>query len=437
MATGKKMTKEIYEALMVRMSNMSQAFWFISKSLSVFIADKPNYNGEPAITFGNNLIIYNDFANLNWEERETVLVHLILHWIKRHSVRNNNVHIDYSIDSKMGKEAMNELLNFVEDCQLDHIMQKKYQKAPKRFEMVDQSGFKVDWDRESMEQIIRRLMEQAEKKVKEMLAKGEISINVISTNEAKANGLAEETEEMDKIQKGEMERKLEKAKKEGRQITEEEEEKMTQSHIKTKIMAAKKAGRGQDDIISSLAGEFESPEVPWYRLIISSIQHHLKSYSDSTWAKSARRSSDMPGEYTYSKPKVWVTVDTSGSVDDDQMMRFWSETAGILPYVREVEFVQWDDGVHKRDKFKRGDKLAPYRSSGGTQYGPVITKLFKEFERGDILINMTDGYWADCKQEMDSLKRKHMKTILVTTGETRYGFKQVYHVTPVNKQGSR
>jgi len=430
MSENKKVTKEMFDAIMMRLANLNQPFYFMAKSLSVHISDEDNYKGEPAITFGNKIVLYRDFTKMNWEGRETYMIHLILHWIKRHTLRNNDIHIDYEIDNKFGKEMINKALNFVEDCQLDWLMKNKYTKAPRRYEEIDKSGFKVDWDREALEQIIKRLMDEAKKELQKMITEGKVSINVISTGEADQSGLSEEVDGMEQVQEGEIEKKLKKAKSEGKVNSAEDEESMVKDHIRTKIMAAKQAGRGQDDIISKLAGEFEPPEVPWYRIVQANIQHYLKSFSDSTWGRTGRRSDDVPGEISYNKPKVWVCVDTSGSVDDFQMMRFWSETAGLLPYTSGIEFIQWDDGIHSRKTFRRGEILEPFRSSGGTQFAPVITELYKEFKRGDILVCLTDGYWSDCEEEMNSLKSKHMKTVLVTTAEERIGFKSVYHVNP-------
>jgi hypothetical protein len=428
------MNERIFKALMTRMANKSRPFWSLASAVNVYISEKDNYNGEPAVTFGNNVIIYNDFAKMDWDARETYFVHLILHWVKRHSVRNNNLEGMYSLRTKADKETMKKLLNFVEDCQIGWLMKTKYPHADKRYDLFKQINIDIDWDAESLERIIHRLLESDDRGRAVAMVKQNSQINVISTNDAKDEGMDGELGDMDKVQEGQIEKRIKNAKKNGADMDDpHQQEQMIQDHVRTMLLASKQAGKGQDDIFAKLLGELEPPEVPWYRIIINSLRGYVKSFQDSTWSRPSRRGDDYMGSMWYSKPKAFVFVDTSGSIGNEEFLRFISETNALLPHVSGIEYILWDDGIVKngRKKYKRGDKIDLIRSSGGTDFAPVVDEIIKEVRNGDIIINMTDGIWGDCKPQMDMLGQKHTKRILVTTQDERYGFDQVFHVTPI------
>lgn len=428
------MNERIFKALMTRMANQSRPFWSLASAPNVYVSDKANYNGEPAVTFGNNIIFYRDFAKMDWEAREAYFVHLVLHWVKRHSVRNNNLEGMYTLRTKADKETMKKLLNFVEDCQIGWLMRNKYKHADKRYDMFKAINFDIDWDTESLERIIHRLLASDDGDKAVAIVDKNSSINCISTGDAKEDGLDEELQDMQKVQDGQIEKRIKKAKENGVDVEDPiKQEQLVQDHVRTMLLASKQAGKGQDDIFAKLLGELEPPEVPWYRVVINSLRGYVKSFQDATWSRPSRRGDDYMGTMWYSKPKAWVFVDTSGSIGNAEFLRFISETNALLPHVSGIEYVLWDDGIVKggRRKYKRGDKIELIRSTGGTDFAPVVDEILREIKQGDIIINMTDGIWGDCQKQMDELTKKHTKRILVTTQEVRYGFGQVFHVTPV------
>lgn len=428
------MNEKIYKALMVRMANKSRAFWSLASAVNVYISDKDNYNGEPAITFGNNVILYNDFAKMDWIARETYFVHLVLHWVKRHSKRNNNLEGMYLYRTKADRETMKKVLNFVEDCQIGWLMKSSYPKHDNRYDLFKKINFDVDWDAESLEQIIHRIFKSDEGGASPIgIATKNSNINVVSTNDAMNEGLESGLDEMEKIQDGQIEKRIKKAKEAGVDI-DEEMEKIIQDHVRTMLLASKQAGHGQDDLFAKLLGELEPPQVPWQRVVINSLRGHVKAFSDATWSRASRRGDDHMGTMHITRPKVWVTADTSGSISNQDFIRFISELQAILPHVSEAEFILWDDGIVKykgepyRKKYRPGNRVDLVRSSGGTNYAPVVQDLIKEIKNGDIIINMTDGYWSDCPEEMAMLAKKHTKRVLVTTAVEREGWSMVFKV---------
>jgi predicted metal-dependent peptidase len=115
---------------------------------------------------------------------------------------------------------------------------------------------------------------------------------------------------------------------------------------------------------------------------------------DSTWAIANRRSDDQPGSIDYHK-KLWGLVDTSGSIDEEELRMF----LGLLKHEARnatLMVMSWDADVY--DVLKATNprdvarKIAPkMKGGGGTIIKPALEKVQKLMSPGDGVIVITDG----------------------------------------------
>lgn len=426
-----KIDKDKVEPVMLRLANTNLPLYYLVKGLSIYIDPKrDNLDGEAAVQVDNAVVLFNDFAAMDLLKREAYLMHLTLHWAKKHSPRNTNMERMYKIYDDKDKGKIRSILNFVEDCIVNYMLAKEYINTERKWEMLEKYGVKADVERESMEEILEKFMDGLPK----INITGFAAGNCLSRQKAEEEGYGELLDygngkiEGERLQEGGVNKMLENGEA-------ADADRAVDEWMKRSILRMKTAGVNHGALFDALLGELLPPEVPWYKLVLNNLQSYLKSFSDSSFSRASRRGEEYMGEIIYSKPKLWVLVDTSGSVSDDEMLRFYSESEAILPYAREIEFVLWDAGILKdgRYRYKRGQHMEIVRSSGGTTFAPVLRDLKKEIKREDIVVTMTDGYLADKEEAKGYLDRMMCKKILVTTHEPLEGFNRTYTVGYNNK----
>jgi predicted metal-dependent peptidase len=98
---------------------------------------------------------------------------------------------------------------------------------------------------------------------------------------------------------------------------------------------------------------------------------------------------DYPGTNIKRKTKVLVAIDTSGSVKDEELMKFMEEIYLISKTDCEVTVVECDAEMYEPWVFKK-DRQIKFKGRGGTSFDPVLEYFNKEPYNG--LIYFTDGY---------------------------------------------
>ena len=94
-------------------------------------------------------------------------------------------------------------------------------------------------------------------------------------------------------------------------------------------------------------------------------------------------------------PSLVVCVDTSGSVSDEMLGKFFSQIALLGRQLSEVEVVIADADVHESFTFKQGmeSKLAHSAfGRGGTDFDPAVQYINKNLSHCDGAVYLTDGY---------------------------------------------
>lgn len=222
-------------------------------------------------------------------------------------------------------------------------------------------------------------------------------------------------------------------------LTEEDKQKIRNEIKAAVINAAQAVGAGRTPAgVKRLIEAFTNPIMDWRSLLEMHIQSSMKD--DYTFNRPSKRSFGMDGEVTVILPgqnfkdtvDVAVTIDTSGSMTDEMLRDFLSETKGIMETFDDFKLTLWtfDTKVYNPKVFTHNniDEIMDYDPQGG---GGTMFEANWEFMRdpaghgfGDIdgigdtiepkkLVMFTDGYPCGTWGEPD-----YADTLFVIHGNT-------------------
>lgn len=171
--------------------------------------------------------------------------------------------------------------------------------------------------------------------------------------------------------------------------------------------AAAKASGGVPGAFKSMIDEIMEPQVQWkehIRMLVTGKVGHRRE----TWATPNRRRLVLnpiiylPGRTGHGARLVVCAVDSSGSVDDNQIAAFMAEMGAILNDCRpkEVMVIWCDHAVQRIDTARSLDELADIRvkgapGRGGTSFKPPFKHVEKAGIVPDTLVYLTDMYPND------------------------------------------
>jgi len=171
----------------------------------------------------------------------------------------------------------------------------------------------------------------------------------------------------------------------------------------------RKKGIGQGDGLSSILPDYEGKvhSKIWEKLITHAFGDDIKAEVNYYFGRPSRRFEDS---FHYKKHviegrKVYIVVDTSGSVGDDELTKFMGYVRkGMRSTGTQVTLIECDDGVHEKSirKFKRLPKDVGIKmhGRGGTDLTKALDYIENNLEKnskGQKLrevraIFLTDGY---------------------------------------------
>lgn len=173
-----------------------------------------------------------------------------------------------------------------------------------------------------------------------------------------------------------------------------------QEEIKIKVIQAAKAAKSIGKLPAALEGLIEAvgkPTVNWKEYIQSWVSG--KTPDDYTWRKPNRR---MLGLYNVIAPSMQlngagvgvISIDTSGSVSDEELRRYVTEIAGVVEICNpeKVYIMQHDVAVNRVDEWEPGEdfKTLKVTHRGGTCIAPSFKKAETFDEQIDWMICFTD-----------------------------------------------
>lgn len=168
--------------------------------------------------------------------------------------------------------------------------------------------------------------------------------------------------------------------------------------------------------LERLVDELFEPRVSWKEIIKKEIINGLGKMMVSDWKRPSRRYQTLPGTKKITIPNIWFLIDTSGSIDEDELKQFLSEVYSILKNQGKGIIIPWDARVYPQIKLKKPKDIElPLRGipgGGGTNIGPVLEDVLKKMNLRDIIIVLTDGciYDIDKSATKDLFKKVGQKS---------------------------
>ena len=194
--------------------------------------------------------------------------------------------------------------------------------------------------------------------------------------------------------------------------------------VRRALISAKIAGSQLTSIEERVLREITKPKVKWSTIFRNSVISYVRELVINTWRLRNRRVPTLPGHQPISKPNVWIFVDASGSITDEEFNQFMSEVYHISKEVSDVKVITWDTEVTGEYGLKDRNAISKikFRGGGGTTFTPIIKQYLKKIMPSDVVIVLTDGYWYDVEESEKILKKINAYKVLVTTSKFVKGF---------------
>ena len=165
------------------------------------------------------------------------------------------------------------------------------------------------------------------------------------------------------------------------------------------------------------------PKVDWKSLLRQHVRTALAKFFVQTWQKESRRlGNDFPGYKSFSVPKVYCLVDTSGSISEQELSQFMSEVYSVSRSA-ELRVICWDAKAYEMVKARSPSEviakvLPKIKGGGGTCIYPALERISKESLRDSIVVVFSDWDIADLYgwtlSKMEAIASRCMKSIAVT-----------------------
>mgnify|MGYP005990339179 FL=1 len=177
--------------------------------------------------------------------------------------------------------------------------------------------------------------------------------------------------------------------------------------------------------MESVISDITDPKVDWKAVLARFLRANNKS--DFTWVRPNRRfiarGMYLPSLHNPCLEEIVVAVDTSGSISDDELTQFTTETSYILHELapERVQFLQCDAEVQNATEYTRESLplKVTYEGRGGTRFRPVIDYVNENYPNAAALVYLTD------LESDDFGDKPHYPVLWVTTNATNAPFGEV------------
>lgn len=143
------------------------------------------------------------------------------------------------------------------------------------------------------------------------------------------------------------------------------------------------------DLIKRLL-HIEPPKFDWKAYLRRFIGNSTVSYTKKLRRKYNKRYSGNPGLKIKFKNHILVGVDTSGSVNNDELKEFFSELTHMHKTGHKITIAQCDTRLNSVKEFKPRQDWEIH-GRGGTSFQPVIDHFNENKRNYTALIYLTDG----------------------------------------------
>ncbi len=132
------------------------------------------------------------------------------------------------------------------------------------------------------------------------------------------------------------------------------------------------------------------PKFNWRRVLRLFASTSNSSYIKNTIRRPSRRYGTVPGIKIKRRNRLLIAIDTSGSIQQEELIEFFSEIYFIWRQGAEIQIVECDTHIHKTYNYK-GTPPVEIHGRGGTSFEAPMIYGNQEY-RPDALIYFTDGY---------------------------------------------
>lgn len=132
------------------------------------------------------------------------------------------------------------------------------------------------------------------------------------------------------------------------------------------------------------------PNVNWRRVLRIFAASSSRTQLKNTIRRPSKRYGTTPGIKIQRKQKLLIAIDTSGSVQDDELKEFFSELYYIWKQGAEIFVVECDAEIHNT-YFYKGIPPTVVSGRGGTDFNAPIAYA-NDVYNPDAIVYFTDGY---------------------------------------------
>ena len=379
----------------------------------------PPYSMSPAYTDGEKIVFNAKAFGLGGIEfDETMMTYLLMHEVG---------HILY-MHAKRFEELVEKkqhlIYNIAADIKIDYELQKTINVPKQIRDAIDKFRREYGIDPETMatEEIYHILLKKAESKrlprpmgIDIVAGKRAVAIGKKENGKKGSCGCSGGEEKEKTINEGDPDIQEYLKKKEYEKAAEE----LALKVDAIQKMAGSEAGTPYKSVIEKLAEK----TLPWDILLRHTVMSVVRKRKQ-TWKKLSRKMSHhLPGYRKKGVGTIWLLIDTSGSISDEEFHRFKSAIAEVVEHGWVAKVVYWDTEASPIYEYKsRLDLKKPRGHSryGGTTIGCALKRIVGKIKPKDILVVLTDGYIFDEEDKKTKALLKEISPILrilVTTGK--------------------
>lgn len=172
--------------------------------------------------------------------------------------------------------------------------------------------------------------------------------------------------------------------------------KLLENHIKNLIKNTADQCKAKGNIPGELKDIIDSIMVKeeifnWKKYFRRVLGNSIQSFIAPTRYRPSKRFPDAQGLKTKYKPEIFVAVDTSGSISDDEFNDFMSEIYHLYKAGVGVTIAQFDTRIQHIEHYKGNIKKITRYGRGGTDVKEAI-EYYKSHRNYSSCIVFTDGY---------------------------------------------
>lgn len=389
------------------------------------------------VAYTDGLKIYvnlDKFSELNLHQRSYVLAHEIMHIILYHPLRAKSLMRKYGNKFQV-------FLNFVADAVVnERLDQSQISTNIEAIRCADiertvsfyiSDNFIDDCESMSFEEIVEMILSNFSRKVEskidyyeELLDEDLIGkdigeenretrgCDVFNREDKSGEGrIVGEHVVLNRGDEGDMDRKDAK-----------EIEKRIMLKLNETYLYLKTAGRVPGHL-ERIISELLKPRIDWRTLLRRNL---IGSNVSRTWAKPSRKHPMFPGKKFSKRASSVVLVDTSGSIDVNELRQFVTEIYYMLKNRSTIVVIPWDSEAYEPIKLERESDIQKLKltGGGGTCLLPALELVDKKYSNVDNIVILSDWEIYDINDEnvLKMLKKYRYKITAVTTSASPPAF---------------